>query len=57
MNKKAPTQEELNQLFFKLIKRGLVKEYYRPVLIPEGEKLLDKLTNKAIFRKLNRYSH
>ena len=57
MNKKAPTQEELNQLFSKLIETGLVNEYYRPVLTPEGEKLLDKLTNKAILRKLNRYSH
>ena len=57
MNKKPPTQEELNQLFFKLIEEGLIKEYYRPVLTPEGEKVLDKLTNKAIFRKLNHYSH
>ena len=57
MNKKAPTQEELNQLFSKLIEKGLINEYYRPVLTPEGEKLLDKLTNKAIFRKLNHYSH
>jgi len=57
MNTKAPTQEELNQLFSKLIEKGLVNEYYRPVLTPEGEKLLDESTNKAIFRKLNRYSH